>query len=381
MNIKILIATDSFKDCLSSESAGKALERGIKEVCPDAETTVFPVADGGEGTASCINFHRGGNWKRLEVGDPLLRPVFAEYLVLGKDNTAIIELARASGLEMLLSSERNALETSTSGTGQLIRDALDSGMERIILTIGGSATVDGGTGIASALGFRFVDRHGRQIKPVTGGRLREIDRILSNDIHPRLRETKITIACDVDNFLNGEEGAARVYGPQKGADADAVRILEDGLKHLSALVLKETGFDANSHPGTGAAGGASLFLLAYGNGMLRSGFEIVSELTGFPGRVKKADLIISGEGRIDRQTAYGKVVSSVARNAAENNKPFLVAGGTIEGDREFLQQQLGARGLYSVRDLAASDTDSIENAADYLRKIGKLIGENIIPFL
>jgi glycerate 2-kinase len=381
MKRKILIATDSFKDCLSSELAGKALERGIKEVCPGAETTVFPVADGGEGTASCINFHRGGRWKRLDVSDPLLRPVFAEYLVLEKDNTAIIELARASGLEMLHSSERNALETSTLGTGQLIRDALDSGIGRIILTIGGSATVDGGTGIASALGFRFVDRHGRQIRPVTGGRLREIDRILSNDIHPRLRETKITIACDVDNFLNGEEGAARVYGPQKGADADAVRILEDGLKHLSALVLKETGFDANSHPGTGAAGGASLFLLAYGNGMLRSGFEIVSELTGFPGRVKKADLIISGEGRIDRQTAYGKAVSSVARNAAENNKPFLVAGGTIEGDREFLQQQLGARGLYSVRDLAASDTDSIENASDYLRKIGKLIGENIIPFL
>jgi glycerate 2-kinase len=381
MNKKILIATDSFKDCLSSESAARALEKGIKEVFPGAETTVFPVADGGEGTASCINFHRGGRWKKLEVSDPLLRPVLAWYLLLEKDNTAIIELARASGLEMLHSSERNALKTSTLGTGQLIRDALDSGIERIILTIGGSATVDGGTGIASALGFRFVDRHGRQIGPITGGRLTEIDRILSTDIHPRLRETEITIACDVDNYLNGEEGAARVYGPQKGAGADAVRILEDGLNHLSALVLKETGFDADIHPGTGAAGGASLFLLAYGNGMLRSGFEIVSELTGFPGRVKKADLIISGEGKIDRQTAYGKVVSAVARMAAENKKPFLVAGGTIEGNRELLKRELKASELYSVRDLAASDTDSVENAPDYLRKIGKLIGENIIPFL
>jgi glycerate 2-kinase len=381
MNKRILIATDSFKDCLSSGSAGRALETGIKAACPDAETILFPVADGGEGTASCINWHRGGRWKRVAVSDPLHRPAFADYLVLDEDNTAIIELARASGLELLPSSERNALETSTFGTGQLIKDALDEGMERIILTIGVSATVDGGTGLAAALGFRFVDRHGALIDPIKGGRLMELDRILTTGIHYRLRETEIMIACDVDNLLNGDEGAARVYGPQKGADAVAVAILEKGLKHLSKLVFRETGFDADRHPGTGAAGGASLFLLAYGKGRLHGGFDLVAELTGFPERVKKADLIITGEGRTDRQTAYGKAVSCVGRMASGNDVPFMVVSGSIEGDRESLKRELRAAGVFSVRDFAASDSDSIENAPEYLRKIGRLIGETIIPFL
>ena len=378
---KILIASDSFKGCLSSEDAGKYLGEGIKESYPEADIAVFPFADGGEGTASCINFHRGGRWKKLYVRDPLLRPVLSEYLILKNENTAIIELAMASGLELLHSSERKPLKTSTFGTGELIRDALKEGVQNIILTIGGSATVDGGAGIASALGFSFLDGHGGQIEPVTGRRLVEINKICSTAINSRLQQTKITIACDVDNFLNGEEGAARVYGPQKGADAYAVSLLERGLKHLSDLIFEETGFDADSHPGTGAAGGAALFLLAYGNGKLRSGFEIVSELTGLADSIKNADLVISGEGKIDRQTAYGKVVSSIARISAENNVPFAGACGQVEGSRESLKKELGAIELYSLSDLALSDEDSLNNAPAYLKKTGKLIGHNIIPFL
>jgi glycerate 2-kinase len=350
--MKILIAPDSFKDCLSSEHVAGFLGEGITDVYPEADITVFPVADGGEGTASCIGFHRKGRWKSVKVSDPLFRPVLSDYLILEDENTAVIELARASGLELLSRDERDALKTSTFGTGELIKDALDEGLKKIFLTIGGSATVDGGAGIAAALGFRFIDRDGKVIEQITGEKLSGICNIIADDLHPRFRETDIIIACDVNNLLNGEEGAARVYGPQKGADARAVALLEKGLSHLSALVACKTGFDADKHPGTGAAGGASLFPLAYGKGMLRSGFGIIMELTDFMHEILKADLVISGEGKIDRQTAYGKVVSSIASISAQNKIPFIGAGGIIEGERELLKQQLGARELYSVSDLA-----------------------------
>jgi glycerate 2-kinase len=378
---KILIAPDSFKDCLSSENVCRFLGDGIKDIYPDAEITIFPFADGGEGTASCINFHRGGRWKKVAVSDPLFRPVFAEYLILEQEKTAVIELARASGLEMLAKEERNPLKTSTFGTGDLIRNALDEGLEKIILTLGGSATVDGGTGIAAALGFGFHDIKGNIIEFPTGGNLSEITRINSKKLHPRFRDAEITIACDVDNLLNGAEGAAKIYGPQKGADAGAVMILEKGLSHLSGIVLKETGFNADSYPGTGAAGGASLFLLAYGKASLRYGFQIISELTYLPDEIKKADLVISGEGKIDRQTAYGKVVSSIAKISAANNKPFAGVAGILEGDNYKLKKELSAMELFSIRDLALNDEDSFVNAPVYLRQIGRLIGKNIIEKL
>jgi glycerate 2-kinase len=378
---KILIAPDSFKDCLSSENVSIFLGDGIRDVYPDAEITIFPFADGGEGTASCINFHRGGRWKKVAVSDPLFRPVVAEYLILEQEKTAVIELARASGLEMLAKGERNPLKTSTFGTGELIKDALDEGLENIILTLGGSATVDGGAGIAAALGFGFINREGNIIEFPAGGNLSEINQIISDNLHPHFKDAEITIACDVDNILNGAEGAAKIYGPQKGADAGAVMILEKGLSHLSGIVLNETGFHADKHPGTGAAGGASLFLLAYGKARLRYGFEIISEFTSLPDEIKKADLVISGEGKIDRQTAYGKVVSSIAKISAINNKPFAGVAGILEGDKDRLKNEMTARELYSIRELALTDEDSFENAPAYLRQIGRLIGKNIITKL
>jgi glycerate 2-kinase len=375
---RILIASDSFKDCLSSEHVGRFLKEGMEELLPEAEIIVFPVADGGEGTASCINFHRGGKWKRALVRDPLSRPFSAEYLVLENENTAIIELARASGLELLSAAERDALNTTTYGTGELIKDALDAGIKKIILTIGGSATVDGGTGIASALGFMFTDRGGKKIEPMTGGRLKNISRIHSCDIHPLFSEAEIEIACDVQNFLNGEEGAARIYGPQKGADVIAVARLEEGLKHLSEIIFDDTGFDADKHPGTGAAGGASLFLLAYGKGMLRSGFEIVMQMTGMLDEIERSELVISGEGKIDRQTIYGKVVSSVSSVTGKNKIPFIAVAGKIEGERQIIKEKLGAADLFAVRDHARDDTDSLINAPEYLRKTGKMIAQNLL---
>ena len=390
---KILIAPDSFKDCLPSEEVARFIAEGIRESAPDTEITVFPVADGGEGTASCLAWHRGGKWKELTACDPLNRPVKSEYLLLEDENTAVIELARASGLELLRHEERNALKTSTFGTGELLRDALDARVKKIILTIGGSATVDGGTGIAAALGFRFTGKDGIEIRP-RGGNLQDIEKIDAGNffspsgeknadsvqsgqagVHRGLRDTEIIIACDVQNILNGSQGAARVYGPQKGADEKAVEILEKGLLHLSALVMKDTGFDADKHPGTGAAGGAALFLMAYGRGVLRGGFDIVGDMTGFRNAVDSADLVITGEGKIDTQTAYGKAVASVAKIARIGNKPLILVGGLLEGERSVLKDQYGASGIYSLMDFATGKDDSIRNAPKYLRKTGQKIYE------
>ncbi|MFO7922847.1 MAG: glycerate kinase [Bacteroidales bacterium] len=393
---KILIAPDSFKDCLSSADVARFIGEGIRQSAADAEITFFPVADGGEGTASCIAFHRGGRWRELTVNDPLHRPVRSEYLLLEDEKCAVIELARASGLELLTPAERNALMTSTFGTGELIRDALDRGVKKIILTIGGSATVDGGTGIAAALGFRFTGKDGRAVKPC-GGNLTEIANIdtgnpfppfgekdasgltgLSTGVHPGLRDAEIIIACDVQNILNGPEGAARVYGPQKGADKKAVGTLEKGLSHLSALVLRDTGFDSDKHPGTGAAGGAALFLMAYGRGELRGGFDIVDEMTGFSEAVTATGLVITGEGKIDTQTAYGKAVSSVAGITRKAKKPLILVGGLLDGERKVLKDQYGAAGIFSLMDLAADKDDSIRNVPEYLKRIGYNIAKQFI---
>jgi glycerate 2-kinase len=375
---KILIAPDSFKDCLTSLEVAGFLSDGIKENSPNTEISLFPVADGGEGTASCIAWHRGGTWIETEVMDPLFRIIPARYLVLDDGVTAVIELAGASGLEILSAGERNPLNTSTFGTGQLIRDAMDRGLRKIILTIGGSATVDGGTGIASALGFKFSDKENNIIEPVRGGNLKEICYIYSEGVHSALGETEIVIACDVQNILNGPEGAARIYGPQKGADQAAVGILEDGLKHLSTLVLSNTGFDADKYPGTGAAGGASLFLLSYGKGELKRGFEIIAGLTGFVDAIKQSDLVITGEGKIDSQTAYGKVVASVALIASKMQIPLIGVAGVFTEERERVRQSLGAQEVYSVRELAENDTDSFKNAPVYLKEIGRLIANGFI---
>lgn len=376
--LSFLIASDSFKDCLSSEQIANFLGKGIREINSSNQITVFPVADGGDGTASCIAFHRKSTWIEKIVSDPHGRGLRAKYLRLEKENTAIIELARASGLELLSSGERNALETSTTGTGELIRDALDKKVRKIILTIGGSATVDGGTGIAEALGFRFLDKNREIITPVRGKDLKKIHHIDTHEVHPLFWEAEVIIACDVHNILNGPDGAARVFGPQKGAGKEAVKNLEQGLKHLSELLYKETGFRADDHPGTGAAGGAALFFLAYGKGILKKGIEIIAAMTGLEEAIKKCDVVITGEGKIDRQTAYGKVVSYVSFMAHKHKKTLIGVTGLIEGDKRNTREAFGMKELYSIRDLAMNDKDSITNASAYLYSIGKDIAEKTL---
>ncbi len=375
--MKVLIAPDSFKDCLTAYDVAHCIGQGIAEIRPDACITLFPLADGGEGSIECIKLHKGGHLISVAVADPLGRPVDAEYLMLEQEHTAVIELARASGIELLKPEERNALITSTYGTGQLIRDALDRGVEKIILTIGGSATVDGGTGIAAALGLRFFDVGGNELSPC-GGNLSSIFRVDTDHVHEGLRHAEIVIACDVQNGLNGPEGAARVFGPQKGAVPDDVLILEQGLRHLSDLVYQSTGFNADDHPGTGAAGGAALFLLSHGSGKLSKGFDIIAELTGLNREIHHHDVIITGEGKLDSQTAYGKVVSSVANIVKNHDKTFIGVAGMIDSDRQLVLTLYGMKQVYAVSDMAVNKDDSINNAAVYLRQIGRIIAEKLM---
>jgi glycerate 2-kinase len=376
--MNILIAPDSFKDSLSAVDVTYAVQNGIKSVREDAAVIPFPMADGGEGTTEIIKYHIGGMWHWLEIHDPLQRKINSNYLLLKDRNSAVIELAKASGLELLHPQERNPLHTTTLGTGELIRDALDRKMDNIILTIGGSATVDAGTGIAAALGFRFYDKTGKEILP-TGGTLSEIYRIDADRVHNKFKSVRWTIASDVQNFLNGPEGAAKIYGPQKGADQKAVEILAEGLEHISFLIKKETGFSADNYPGTGAAGGAALFLMAYGTTQLQPGFDILAGLTDFQPAIESADIVISGEGRIDEQTKYGKVIFSIARYTANIGKPLIVVCGIVEGDSDTIRKSLGITEIFTISSRAQNKADSLSNARSYLREIGADIARRYVP--
>lgn len=373
----ILIAPDSFKDCLPAIDVTRALYSGVKSVQKETKFILFPLADGGEGTAEILNYHISGHWQPLAVNDPLFRKIKSSYLILHDRRAAVIELAKASGIELIDPRERNPLHTTTLGTGELISHALDQNAKEILLAIGGSATVDGGTGIASALGFRFYKKNGREFIP-TGGTLREIDCIDTARMHNKFNTVQWIIASDVQNILNGPEGAARVYGPQKGADEQAVELLAEGLEHVAERIKRDTNFSANEYPGTGAAGGAALFLLAYGNAQLRPGFDIIAELTHFQNAIDAASMVITGEGKLDAQTKYGKVVSSIAHHVNNKEIPLVVVCGVVSGNPHDIQKTLGAAGIFSVRDRADSDSDSLKNAEKYLEEIGAGIAKKFL---
>jgi len=375
--MNVLIAPDSFKDCLPAIDVSRALCNGIKSVKQNVKVTLFPMADGGEGTTEILNYHLSGRWQMATVFDPLKRKIKSRYLLLNGRNTAVIELAKASGLELLRPEERNPLYTTTLGTGELIRHALDNNLEEILLTIGGSATVDGGTGIAAALGFRFYDKQGHEFVP-TGGSLLKINRIDAENLHARFHTTHWLIASDVQNTLNGPEGAAHVYGPQKGADKDAVQQLAEGIEHLSEIIRNITGFSADQHPGTGAAGGAALFLMAYGNATLRPGFDILAELTDFQTTLDAASIVITGEGTFDVQTRYGKIVTSIARHTRKRGTPLIVVCGNVSGEPVTIRKSFGIVNIYSIRERASSDADSMTNAEKYLEQIGAEIAREYI---
>jgi len=337
--LKIVIAPDSFKGCLTALQVCDAIERGLRVVRQDLEIVKVPMADGGEGTVQSLVEATGGRVVAETVEGPLGKPTPATFGVLGDGRTAAIEMAAASGLPLVPPELRNPLLTTTYGTGQLIKAALDLGCRTLIVGIGGSATTDCGAGMAQALGARMLGVDAGEIQRVSGGEMAKVARIDSSGLDPRLAESDVRVACDVDNPLYGETGAAHVYGPQKGATPEIVRQLDDGLRHFAARMAEDLGAQVADVPGAGAAGGLGAGLVAFCGAKLESGVGIVIDTVGLLDTVKDADLVITGEGRVDFQTAFGKTPSGVADAAKQFGVPVVAVGGSIALDATSLHNK------------------------------------------
>ncbi|MCC7252587.1 glycerate kinase [Hyphomicrobium sp.] len=331
--MKIVIAPDSFKENLTSLEVASEIETGLRRVWPDATYVKVPMADGGEGTVQSLVDATGGRIVKCAVTGPLGQKVLASYGLLGNGRTAVIEMAEASGLPLVPKAERDPLRATTFGTGELVADAINRGVEEIIIGLGGSATNDGGVGFAQALGVRFIDKDGAPItEPLGGGRLDEIFAIDSRWINPGLASVKISVASDVTNPLTGDKGASYVYGPQKGATPEMVLKLDRNLGHLAALMKRDLHADVAERPGAGAAGGMGAGLLAFANAELKRGVELVVAATRLDDHMKGAALAVTGEGRVDFQTAFGKTPSGVATSARRHGVPVVAIGGGLADD-------------------------------------------------
>lgn len=327
----IAIVPDSFKGSMTALEAATRIERGLKKTLRSVRTLKIPMADGGDGTVQTIADATGGRLVKRRVKGPQGKPVMAQFGIAGDGKTGVIEMAAASGLALLKPAERNPMTATTYGTGELVRHALGMNVGRILVGIGGSATNDGGAGMARALGIRFLNKAGRPI-PEGGGALSALDRIDLSGRDPRLDKVAIEVACDVDNPLTGPRGAARVYGPQKGATPVMVRQLDKNLARLARIVKRDLGMDILKVPGGGAAGGLGAGLMAFAGGTLRPGIDIVTEIIDLRRKLKGCDLVIVGEGRMDGQTAFGKAPAGVAKIAREWKIPVIALAGSVGPD-------------------------------------------------
>lgn len=345
---KIVVASDSFKGSLTSLGVAEAAAKAIDEVCPECEVVKVDVADGGEGTMDALRGTLGGRKILIEVSDPLGRPVQASYVILDDGVTAVLEMASASGLPLLTPAERNPMKTSTFGTGQLIADALNKGCRKFLVGIGGSATNDAGMGMLQALGVRFFDAEGNLLQG-KGESLELVQSIDRNSLCEGLTDSEFIVACDVDAPLYGQKGAAYVFAPQKGADPDMVQQLDMGLKHFSGKVLSYniTSDDLSHVAGAGAAGGLGFGFIAFLNARLERGIEMVLDAIGFDSIIEKADLIITGEGRIDSQTLTGKTPFGVLQRAKKQDIPVVAIGGAVALDPQAVLEA-GFAGVYAV---------------------------------
>ncbi|MDU4961954.1 MAG: glycerate kinase [Sporomusaceae bacterium] len=344
--MRIIIAPDSYKGSLSALAVAEAMERGVLAVWQDAEVLKIPIADGGEGTVAALVTATGGEMITQEVTGPLGDKVVAAWGILGDGETAVIEMAAASGLTLIPKERCNPLLTTTFGTGELIAAALDRQLRKLIIGIGGSATNDGGAGMAQALGVKFLDAAGAEL-PWGGKALAALAAVDLRRLDPRLRETSILVACDVDNPLCGPNGASAVYGPQKGATPDMIRQLDAALGHYAAITRAATGRDIAGCAGAGAAGGLGAGMLFFTNAQLKPGVEIVLAAAGFARLAATADLIITGEGNTDYQTAFGKAPVGVAKMAAQYPAPVVCLSGGLGSGHEAVLAQ-GVSGLMSI---------------------------------
>ena len=329
--MKIVVAPDSFKGSVSALEAASAIEQGLRRVFPDAIIEKIPMADGGEGTVQSLVDATGGHIQTHRVLAPLENEVDAKFGILADGETAVIEMASASGLTLVPPDKRNPLRTTTYGTGQLIHAALEAGCRRLIIGIGGSATNDGGAGMAEALGVRLLDANRKQIRH-GGGNLDQLASIDVTDLHPAIAETETVVACDVNNPLTGPDGASHVYGPQKGATPEMIATLDGHLAHFDAVLTRTLGKSFNDVPGAGAAGGLGAGLMAFLNAELRLGVDIMIDAVNLKKRVKDASIVFTGEGQLDFQTAFGKTPVGVAKVAKAYDIPVIaIAGGIAEG--------------------------------------------------
>ncbi len=346
--MKIVVAPDSFKGSMSAQQACQAMAEGIGRVLPSAEVVSVPMADGGEGTTEAMVAATGGRMREVQATGPLGEKVIGRVGLLGDDRTAVLEMACVSGLPLVPPGRRNPLHTTTYGTGELIAAALDAGARRLIVGIGGSATTDLGAGMAQALGAKFFSSSGAEItQPMTGALLADVARVDLSGLHPAVTESRIEVACDVDNPLLGPRGSAAVYAPQKGAGPDDVQTLEANLAHAVEIVEAEIGRAVRDTPGAGAAGGLGAGLMAFLAAKLRPGIDLLLEASGLAEKLRGADLLLTGEGRIDSQTAYGKTISGVARTARQAGVPVVALVGSIGEGVENLYE-IGVTSMFSI---------------------------------
>jgi len=335
--MKIVVAIDSFKGSLSSMEAGNAVKEAVLRLDSDAAVSVKPLADGGEGTVDALSSGFNSETVEISVNGPLMRPVKAKYCILKDTNTAVIEMAAASGLPLIFVNERNPLETTTFGVGELIKDAINRGCRRFIVGIGGSATNDGGVGMLTALGFKFLDKDNRPIALGAKG-LKDLHKITTDNAIPELKECKFNIACDVTNPLCGKDGCSKVYGPQKGATDKMIADMDRWLENYAAAAKQISPNSDMNYPGAGAAGGLGFAFLSFTDAQLKSGIEIVLEETEMENHIKDADIVVTGEGRLDSQTVMGKAPIGVAKLAKKYGKKVIAFSGCVTKEAEICNE-------------------------------------------
>jgi len=375
--MNITIAIDSFKGSLSSMEAGQAVAEGIRRVMPSAGIRIRPLADGGEGTTEALTAGLGGELKSLTVTGPLGRPVTASYGLIRERKMAVLEMASAAGLTLISQEERNPLEATTYGVGEMIRDAIGEGCRHFLVGIGGSATNDGGTGMLSALGFQFLDSEGQPI-PLGAKGLENLARISAENARPELSQCSFHIACDVTNLLCGENGCSAVYGPQKGADPEMIRQMDQWMERYGDLAARTFPAADKEAPGAGAAGGLGFAFLTFLNGSLESGVGMVLKEINLKDDIRDADLVITGEGRLDAQTVMGKAPIGVAHLAKEYGKPVIAFSGAVTREAGLCNQHgINAffpimRGVVSLQE-ALDPGEARINAADTAEQVFRLI--------
>ncbi|MCC9089920.1 MULTISPECIES: glycerate kinase [Bacillus] len=369
--MKIVIAPDSFKESLSAYETACAIERGFRSILPTAEYLKLPMADGGEGTVQSLVDATGGHIVNQVVTGPLGEPVDAFFGMLGDGQTAVIEMAAASGLHLVPPEKRNPLFTTSRGTGELMLAALDKGANHVIIGLGGSATNDGGAGMMQGLGAAFLDKTGQDLMP-GGGSLNQLATIDLSGLDPRLQFVRLEAACDVDNPLTGERGASAVFGPQKGADEEMVQVLDKNLAHFAQVAEKEFNVSIADAAGAGAAGGLGASLLGFLQADLQTGIDIVLKAVHFNDVIEEADLVITGEGRIDRQTIYGKTPIGVAKAAKQYGLPVIGIAGSLSEDSTVVHDH-GIDALFSIVPGVISLSDAMHDAALHVERTARNI--------